>query len=98
MLPCFLAIFRVRRSGNSRQPHALTRRQFCFGIDDVTRRTPIGFTPEMEGHQLYLLGETEEELSGSEWAHVIHGHLGGRPPAVDLEAVGSALRHRSMRS
>ncbi|MGW6280846.1 phosphoribosylformylglycinamidine synthase subunit PurL [Kribbella sp. NPDC055071] len=55
-------------------------------IDDVTRRTPIGFTAEMEGHQLYLLGETEEELSGSEWAHVIHGHLGGRPPAVDLEA------------
>ncbi|GAA1147292.1 phosphoribosylformylglycinamidine synthase subunit PurL [Kribbella jejuensis] len=55
-------------------------------IDDVTRRTPIGFTAEMEGHQLYLLGETEEELSGSEWAHVVHGHLGGRPPAVDLEA------------
>jgi phosphoribosylformylglycinamidine synthase len=54
-------------------------------IDDVTRRTPIGFTSEMEGHQLYLLGETEEELSGSEWANVIHGHLGGRPPAVDLE-------------
>ena len=55
-------------------------------IDDVTRRTPIGFTAEMEGHQLYLLGETEEELSGSEWAHVIHGHLGGRPPAIDLAA------------
>jgi len=55
-------------------------------IDDVTRRTPIGFTAEMEGHQLYLLGETEEELSGSEWAHVVHGHLGGRPPAVDLAA------------
>ncbi|MDX2972680.1 phosphoribosylformylglycinamidine synthase subunit PurL [Kribbella solani] len=55
-------------------------------IDDVTRRTPIGFTPEMEGHQLYLLGATEEELSGSEWAHVVHGHLGGRPPAVDLAA------------
>ncbi|MGW5191998.1 phosphoribosylformylglycinamidine synthase subunit PurL [Kribbella sp. NPDC004138] len=55
-------------------------------IDDVTRRTPIGFTAEMEGHQLYLLGETAEELSGSEWAHVIHGHLGGRPPAVDLAA------------
>ncbi|GAB3943326.1 phosphoribosylformylglycinamidine synthase subunit PurL [Kribbella albertanoniae] len=55
-------------------------------IDDVTRRTPIGFTGEMEGHQLYLLGETAEELSGSEWAHVVHGHLGGRPPAVDLAA------------
>jgi phosphoribosylformylglycinamidine synthase len=33
-----------------------------------------------------LLGETREELSGSEWAHVVHGHLGGLPPAVDLAA------------
>ena len=33
-----------------------------------------------------LLGETREELSGSEWAHVVHGHLGGRPPVVDLIA------------
>ena len=31
-----------------------------------------------------LLGETREELSGSEWAHVVHGHLGGLPPQVDL--------------
>ncbi|MFC0627136.1 phosphoribosylformylglycinamidine synthase subunit PurL [Kribbella deserti] len=54
-------------------------------IDDVTRRTPIGFTAEMEGHQLYLLGETREELSGSEWANVVHGHLGGLPPKVDLK-------------
>jgi len=33
-----------------------------------------------------LLGETREELSGSEWAHVVHGHLGGLPPALDLAA------------
>jgi phosphoribosylformylglycinamidine synthase len=32
------------------------------------------------------LGSTHEELSGSEWAHVVHGHLGGRPPAVNLPA------------
>jgi phosphoribosylformylglycinamidine synthase II len=55
-------------------------------IDDVTRRTPMGFTPQMEGHQVYVLGETRDELSGSEWAHVVHGHLGGRPPKVDLAA------------
>ena len=55
-------------------------------IDDVTRRTTMGFTPEMEGHQVYVLGETRDELSGSEWAHVVHGHLGGRPPKVDLAA------------
>ena len=29
---------------------------------------------------------TRDELGGSEWAHVVHGHLGGRPPAVDLAA------------
>jgi phosphoribosylformylglycinamidine synthase subunit PurL len=33
-----------------------------------------------------LLGETRAELSGSEWAHVVHGHLGGTPPRVDLAA------------
>ena len=31
-----------------------------------------------------LLGETRDELAGSAWAGVIHDHLGGRPPAVDL--------------
>ncbi len=51
-------------------------------IDDVTRRTPAGFVAE--GQQIYLLGTTREELSGSEWAHVVHGHLGGLPPQVDL--------------
>ncbi len=33
-----------------------------------------------------VLGETREELAGSEWAHVVHGHLGGLPPRVDLAA------------
>ncbi|MFL6131161.1 MAG: phosphoribosylformylglycinamidine synthase subunit PurL, partial [Nocardioidaceae bacterium] len=53
-------------------------------IDDVTRRTPSGFVAE--GQQIYLLGTTRDELSGSEWASVVHGHLGGRPPQVDFEA------------
>jgi phosphoribosylformylglycinamidine synthase len=53
-------------------------------IEDVTRRTPTGFTDE--GHRVLLLGETREELSGSEWAHVVHDHLGGLPPRVDLAA------------
>ncbi|MEE4544718.1 phosphoribosylformylglycinamidine synthase subunit PurL [Streptomyces sp. V4-01] len=52
-------------------------------IDDVTRRTPIAFADE--GHLLYLLGDTRDELSGSAWAQVVHDHLGGLPPAVDLE-------------
>ena len=33
-----------------------------------------------------LLGRTEAEFGGSAWAHVAHGHLGGRPPAPDLDA------------
>jgi phosphoribosylformylglycinamidine synthase II len=53
-------------------------------IEDVARRTPVGFTTE--GQQLFLLGTTAEELSGSEWAHVVHGHLGGLPPRLDLAA------------
>ena len=53
-------------------------------ISDVTRRTPTGFVAE--GERIFLLGETREELSGSEWAHVVHGHLGGLPPRVDLAA------------
>jgi len=53
-------------------------------IDDVTRRTPTGWVAE--GQQIYLLGTTREELSGSEWANVVHDHLGGLPPEVDLAA------------
>ena len=53
-------------------------------LDDVARRTPSGFrTP---GQMIYLLGTTHDEFGGSEWAHVVHRHLGGLPPAVDLDA------------
>ena len=53
-------------------------------IDDVRRRTPSSF--QAAGERIVLLGETREELSGSEWAHVVHEHLGGTPPQVDLVA------------
>ncbi len=53
-------------------------------IEDVARRVRPGFTGE--GESVVLLGRTRGELGGSEWAHVAHGHLGGRPPAVDLAA------------
>jgi len=51
-------------------------------VDDVRRRTPTGFPGE--GDVIVHLGRTREELSGSEWAQVVHGHLGGLPPQVDL--------------
>jgi phosphoribosylformylglycinamidine synthase len=53
-------------------------------IDDVARRIPAGW--QDEGENIYLLGITREELDGSAWAGTVHGHLGGRPPAVDLAA------------
>lgn len=51
-------------------------------IDDVSRRIPSGW--QDEGQNIYLLGTTATELSGSAWADVVHQHLGGRPPKVDL--------------
>jgi phosphoribosylformylglycinamidine synthase len=61
-------------------------------IDDVARRIPSAW--QEEGQNIYLLGVTNVELDGSAWANTIHNHLGGRPPAVDLErevALGSLL-------
>jgi phosphoribosylformylglycinamidine synthase len=51
-------------------------------LDDVTRRVRSGFV--RDGDAVLLLGTTRDELGGSEWANVVHGHLGGRPPSVDL--------------
>jgi phosphoribosylformylglycinamidine synthase subunit PurL len=61
-------------------------------IDDVRRRIPTGLGGT--GDAVWLLGETRDEFGGSEWAHEVHGHLGGRPPAVDLareQAIGEVL-------
>jgi phosphoribosylformylglycinamidine synthase II len=52
-------------------------------LDDVARRTRMGFAEQ--GESVLLLGETRDELGGSEWAWAEHRHLGGRPPAVDLD-------------
>ena len=51
-------------------------------IEDVSRRIPSGW--QDEGQNIYLLGTTSTELSGSAWADVVHDHLGGLPPKVDL--------------
>jgi phosphoribosylformylglycinamidine synthase subunit PurL len=63
--------------------------------DDVRRRVGIGFpaspasaaSADGAGRaSVVLLGRTEPEFGGSAWAHVCHGHLGGRPPRPDLDA------------
>jgi phosphoribosylformylglycinamidine synthase len=53
-------------------------------LPDVRHRLPIGFADA--GAPVLLLGKTGPEFGGSAWAQVAHGHLGGRPPAVDLAA------------
>ncbi|MGY2064330.1 phosphoribosylformylglycinamidine synthase subunit PurL [Blastococcus sp. SYSU DS0619] len=52
--------------------------------EDVRTRVPTGWrTP---GETVLLVGETTPEFGGSAWASVVHGHLGGQPPAVRLSA------------
>jgi phosphoribosylformylglycinamidine synthase len=53
-------------------------------LDDVADAVPSGWTTP--GQAVYLLGTTRAELDGSAWADVVHGHLGGVPPKVDLAA------------
>ena len=50
-------------------------------MQDVTKRTPMGI--RSAGLDLYVLGAADENLSGSEWAH-IHGAMGDRAPILDL--------------
>ena len=52
-------------------------------MEDVSTRTSTGF--RTDGSSVFLIGQTRDELDGSEWAHVVHGHLGGRPPFHDLD-------------
>ena len=61
-------------------------------VDDVHRRTQAGF--RTAGDRLILVGDTRDELGGSEWAWTMHEHLGGLPPLVDLaaeQALGEAM-------
>jgi phosphoribosylformylglycinamidine synthase subunit PurL len=61
-------------------------------LENVAERVPMGF--KADGDIVLLLGDTREELSGSEWAWVEHEHLGGRPPKVFLgqeKALGDVI-------
>jgi phosphoribosylformylglycinamidine synthase len=53
-------------------------------VDDLTATPPPpAFTA---GDAIVVLGTTRPELGGSEWAAVVHGETGGRPPVADLDA------------
>ncbi len=59
-------------------------------LPDVSVTVPSGWS--RAGLDILLLGSTAEELSGSVWADVVHAHLGGHPPAVDLAAERALAR------
>jgi phosphoribosylformylglycinamidine synthase II len=56
-------------------------------LDDLSGRCPAGF--QDDGDLVFLLGDTLEELAGSEYLRLIGARLEGRPPMADLE---TALR------
>jgi len=53
-------------------------------IDDVNRAVPAGF--RHEGSSVVLLGETHDELGGSEYLFQMHGVVAGRPPRFNARA------------
>ncbi len=52
-------------------------------LDDVTKHCTMSF--KAEGDVIFLLGETENEIGGSEYLKLAHGVVSGKPPALDLE-------------
>ena len=53
-------------------------------LDDLSLRCPAGF--QEDGDIVFLLGETREELAGSEYLRLLGAPLEGRPPTVSFEA------------
>jgi len=51
-------------------------------LEDISHATTQGF--KTEGDVIFLLGETFEELGGSEYLKVAHNMEVGRPPRLDL--------------
>jgi len=52
-------------------------------IDDVTKTTTQWF--KEEGDSVVLLGDSKDEIGGSEYLKVIHGQERGMPPDLDLD-------------
>lgn len=52
-------------------------------LDDIERRVPTAF--RAPGDAVILVGETREEIGGSEYLAAVHGLVAGPPPAIDLD-------------
>jgi len=62
-------------------------------LDDVNDHVTIAF--KLEGDVVVLVGETLDELGGSEYLSSVHGAVAGKPPTLDLgleRDVQSAVR------
>jgi phosphoribosylformylglycinamidine synthase len=53
-------------------------------LNDVMLATTSCF--KGEGHDIYVIGETRDEIGGSEYLKVVQGLITGKIPAIDLEA------------
>ena len=53
-------------------------------LDDLSLRCPAGF--QEDGDIVFLLGETRDELAGSEYFRLLGAPLEGRPPMVSFDA------------
>lgn len=51
-------------------------------LEDVRKHCTVGF--KRAGDVILLLGETGNDLGGSEYLKLVHGRVAGRPPALDL--------------
>ena len=63
-------------------------------LDDVEQRCTMDFKDE--GDTIILVGETDNELGGSEWLSVVHDVAAGEIPELDLElekSVQNAVRN-----
>ena len=59
-------------------------------ITDVEKHITQWFKDD--GDVIVLLGETREELGGSEYMKQVHGIVAGKPPRLDLEAESNLVR------
>jgi len=59
-------------------------------LEDIGRAVPAAFANA--GDSIVLLGESFEELGGSEYLALRQGVEGGRPPGLDLEREGRLLK------
>jgi phosphoribosylformylglycinamidine synthase len=52
-------------------------------IKDISQITTIYF--KGEGHDIYMIGESQDEIGASEYLKTIHGKITGKVPAIDLD-------------